>query len=119
MTKHRAKLARERAGLSIGQACAKLDIEREVLIWLEGMDSAFADPDNRDVREAMADVYGVNPEWLAGDRELRDYAHVDGIRGAELLTSHDRDIIAEFVAAMPRKPAKTLDRIAAERSKPK
>lgn len=64
-TRNRTKLARERAGLSVGQACKLLGLAREVLLCVEETDSAFNDIG--DVRERMADIYGVNPEWLAGD----------------------------------------------------
>ena len=104
VTKHRAKLARERAGLSVGQACKLLGLTRDVLLCIEDTDSAFdsAFVDADGIRAAMADVYGVNPEWLAGDIPQHDYARVDRMEGADKLTFHDRDIIAELVAAMPR-----------------
>lgn len=99
-TKHRAKLARENAGLSVGQACKMLGLTREELTAIEESDQAFADvPDDVGV---MALVYGVNREWLAGEIPRHDYAAVDKIDGADRLTFHDRDVLAETLAAMPR-----------------
>jgi transcriptional regulator with XRE-family HTH domain len=98
MTKNRSKIARERAGLSVGQAARHTGIDRDALILYEESDAAFAMAN----QPALASVYGVNLPWLRGEVPERDYAHVDRIKGADKLTSHDRDIIAEFVAAMPR-----------------
>lgn len=78
-----------------------LGLTVEDLTRIETSDDAYAVAD----RQRLANVYGVNIEWLDDDRELRDYSAVDGIAGADRLTSHDRDIIAEFAAAMRmRKP---------------
>ncbi len=97
MTKNRAKIARERAGLSIGQAARMLPLDREALIRMEELNSAFADaPTDR-----MAEVYGVRVEWLTGEVERHDYDAMKGVKGYDSLTGHDRDAIAEFAASMP------------------
>jgi hypothetical protein len=117
MTKNRTKLARERAGLSIGQACKILGLERDYLIGIEERDDDFEQM-HPSVHRTILDRYQVNPEWLSGDREQHDYAALDAINGADRLIHHDREIIAEFMAAMPRGKNKTLAEIAAEKSKP-
>jgi len=112
VTKNRARLARERAGLSIGQACKLLGVERAELQRIEELDSEFADT-TRDLRDLMLDIYAVNREWLAGDVPRHDYARVDQINGADKLTFHDRDVIAEFMASMPRDARTPDERLAA------
>lgn len=105
MPENRSKLARERAGLSVGQAARLVDIEREFLLLVEERDSHFADLDHEEV-EKMADVYGVNVPWLRGEVPRRDYEAMKDARGWDDITDHDRDVIAEFAAAMPRGKAK-------------
>ena len=107
--KNRARLAREHAGLSLGQAAKLLGIDRLEVERIELTDDAFAAAGV--IRDHMAEIYAVNPEWLAGDRDRYDYAAVDGMRGAENLTPHDRDILAEFAAAMPRDNRSIAERI--------
>jgi len=104
---NRSKLARERAGLSVGQAARIFGVDRDDVLRWELMDSAFADAP----QAQLADVYGVNLEWLRGEVPQHDYSAVDGVRGAEKLTSNDRDIIAEFAAAMPRGTGNAADRL--------
>lgn len=65
----------------------------------------------------MADVYHVDPDWMLGAKPSHDYEAMKGARGYENLTRHDRDVIAEFAASLPKKPPKTLDQIREERSK--
>jgi transcriptional regulator with XRE-family HTH domain len=98
-TKNRARLARDRAGLSVGQAAKLLGVDPDVLTRWEESDAAFFDAP----WVSMADVYGVNIEWLTGECDRYDYATVKSIPGADELTFHDRDVIAEFAASMPRK----------------
>ncbi len=102
MVDNRSRLARERAGLSVGQAAKLLALTRDDLIRIEELDSAFWDADHA----RLCDVYGVNGEWLSGRRDQRDYAALKGIPGAEDLPFHDRDIIAEVMAARPQRSAK-------------
>lgn len=106
-TKHRAARARERAGLTVGQAAKLLDTTSAWLVDVEASDEAFGDV-GADMIEVMCDVYGVRVEWLRGDVPLHDYTAVDGMRGAENLSFHDRDVIAEFAASMPRGKARKL-----------
>jgi transcriptional regulator with XRE-family HTH domain len=100
--KNRSRLARERAGLSIGQAARRLGMSASTVESIEASDQVYAVAD----RSKLADVYGVNIEWLDGTREHRDYAAVDGIAGADRLTAHDRDVVAEFAASMQRRKEK-------------
>lgn len=116
MTKNRTKLARERSGLSVGQACKLLELERDELLRIEEADTWY-DAVHPSTIRAMIDIYSVKPEWMAGECEQHDYEKLKTIKGAETLSDHDRDIIAEFVAAMPTRKSKTLAEIAAEKSK--
>jgi hypothetical protein len=96
---NRSKLARERAGLTIGQAARLLNMPSGDLLGIEERDSDFDATDQM----KLAALYQVRIEWLTGDAELRDYASVDKIDGADKLSFHDRDIIAEFAASIPRR----------------
>jgi transcriptional regulator with XRE-family HTH domain len=101
-TKNRSRLARERAGLTIGQAAKLIGIERGDLIRIEDLDSAFWDAS----REKLADVYGVNVPWLNGLSEQRDYEALKHVPGAADLPVHDRGTIAEIMAACPQRSPK-------------
>lgn len=102
--KNRCKRARERAGLSVDQAAKILGITTDGLLLIEEDDSCYAIAD----RANIDSIYAVNVDWLGGDAELHDYASIEKIRGADRLTFHDRDVLAEFAASLPRKPAKTI-----------
>lgn len=108
---NRAKRAREHAGISIGQAARLLGMTTDELLMIEERDSSYANAD----QSRLAEIYCVNLEWLSGTSERYDYETVKNMRGADSLTFHDRDIIAEFAASMPRKPAKTLAEIRNEK----
>jgi hypothetical protein len=108
MTTNRAKLAREHAGLSLGQAVKLLGIAE--LLIIEESDSAFADLAEPD-RTRMAELYGVNLEWLTGEGERYDFKAMAGVRGWDEISDHDRYVVAEFAASMPRGKAKTLAEI--------
>lgn len=97
----RAKLAREQSGLSLRQAAKMLDVDSHDLLKAEEYDAEF-DGLEVDVVRLMCDVYGVNEPWLRGDVDRYDRKRVDEMAGADKLTFHDRDVIAEFVASMPR-----------------
>jgi hypothetical protein len=101
VTRNRSKLARERAGLSIDQAVKMLDVEREQLISIEESDATFFDYADQELRIQMADIYGTNLAWLAGDIPRYDYDAVKRVKGADTLSFHDRDVVAEFIAALP------------------
>lgn len=102
-TKNRAHKARVSAGLSLANASRMLGLEIRDLSRAEVFDDAFAALEDRD-RAKMAELYHVRPEWLAGEVPERDYAKLDTLPGADKLTSRDRDIFAEAVASLPRKP---------------
>lgn len=97
---NRAAIARASAGLTLGQA-AKL------LGWATGplhaIEIGEGHPPTDEEWRKLADLYHVRIEWLRGDGEQRDYKAVDAMPGSEHLTNHDRDIIAEFAASMPRR----------------
>ncbi len=95
---HRAARARERAGLSIGQAAKLLNMSPSDLQAIEERATILPEHANR-----LAELYQVRVEWLTGDVDLRDYTAVDGMKGAEGISSHDRDAVAEFAASMPRR----------------
>lgn len=113
MTTNRAKRARERAGLTIGQAAKILNMEKDDLVAIEEKDSMFANAD----QSKLADTYGVNLPWLRGDAPLRDEDKMKDVRGWDELSRHDQNVISEFAASMPRRAPKTLDDIAKERTK--
>ena len=99
MPMNRSRLARERAGLSLGQACLMLGKSSRVIEQIEKPDSPMSSAEIA----AMSSLYGVNPEWLTGQRERYNYAAVDSMHEARFISSHDRTVIAEFIAAMPRR----------------
>lgn len=112
MLKNRSKLARERAGLSLGQAARLLGIALDRIIAWEESDLAFFEDAPQ---ELLCEVYGVNPEWLTGERERYDYKAMKGVQGWDEISGHDRDVVAEFAASMTRTPSKTLEQIIADR----
>lgn len=96
---NRCKQARERAGLSVAQAAKLLGLSESALERIESF---------REVpTERMADLYQVNVPWMLGETPEHDFANVDKIRGADQLTAHDREILAEFAASMPRREPKS------------
>lgn len=97
---NRCRLARERAGLSIGQAAKLLGIDRAELQRIE-------DPSRQMVERAddLAALYHVDVEWLTGHKPLRDYDAMRGVRGYDELSPHDRDAVAEFAASLPSRPS--------------
>lgn len=107
---NRARIARENAGLGVGQALRYLaqgdeparTIDRDALIRIEEMDSAFYDAG---ISERLAHLYGVSVEWLRGEIPQHDYAALDAIDGADKLSSADRAALAEVLAARQRKEA--------------
>jgi transcriptional regulator with XRE-family HTH domain len=96
---NRSRRAREGAGLTLEQAARFLGMPADQLRSIEENDAAYADADV----PRLADIYGVNIEWLSGRCELYDYAALKGVRGAEDLPFHDRDMLAELYASLPRK----------------
>lgn len=101
--KHRFALARSRAGLSLNQAAK--------LLWndgtntgkvLEAIEDGTGASLTREFVEKMAATYQVNIPWLLGETPLRDYTAMAGARGYENVSDHDRDVIAEFAASLPR-----------------
>lgn len=117
MNEPRYRRARELAGLSLGQAAKLLGITRDSLVIIEACPRAQSPTVNV---AAMADVYGVNVEWLTGEREQYDFAAVDRmiICGVDKdgITPKDRETLAEFAASIPRKKAKTLADIRKEKA---
>lgn len=97
--RNRAKLGRERAGLSVEQAALLLGVPVGVLDAVEELEPAQANFDFR----RLADLYQCRIEWLTGEVPRCDFEAIDSIKGADKLTHHDRDVLAEFAASMPRR----------------
>lgn len=95
--KNRAKHARKRAGLNRAQVCVVLCINETMLYDIETNDATC-----RTYARTLADTYGVNIDWLMGHTPQHDYAALKKITGHEELSFHDQDVIAEFLAALPR-----------------
>jgi hypothetical protein len=50
----------------------------------------------------LAELYGVNLDWLSGRSELCDYEALKKIRGADEMLFSDRDKLAELLASLSR-----------------
>ena len=100
-TLNRSRRARESAGLSIGQAARLLGITTDQVRQVEEHDATYADVGP----ERIAELYGVSVDWLSGRTELRDYEPLKSMSGADKLTFHDRDMLAELYASLPQKIA--------------
>lgn len=98
---NRFRKAREQAGLTLGQASRLLGIPITDLSGME-LDKMIA---TEAALTAMQDRYGVSRAWLVGEGPDRDYATIDAMRGAENLSTHDRVVLAEFAASLPRRAA--------------
>ena len=96
---NRSRRARKSAGLSLGQAARKLGVTIDHLRRVEQNDAAYVDADPA----RLAELYGVNLDWLGGRSELCDYAAVKKVRGADELPFRDRDMLAELFASLPRR----------------
>lgn len=81
MAEHRYQLARERAGLSIGNAARILNLPAVSLRALEHAASTAPD----DLIRAMADHYGVNVAWLTGAIPRYDYEAAHRLRRPRVL----------------------------------
>ena len=99
MVLNRSRRARVSAGLSIGQAARRLGVTADQLRAVEEHDAVYAGADPT----GLAELYGVNLDWLSGRSELRDYEALKNLRGDEL-PFHDRDMLAELYASRPRSP---------------
>ncbi len=98
-TVNRCRRARESAGLSVGQAARLLGVPADDVRRVEESDEAYAGAN----QAWLADVYGVNLDWLSGRSELRDYGPLKQMAGADDLWFRDREMIAELFASLPRK----------------
>jgi len=95
---NRCRRARQSAGLSVGQAARLLGVTAAQIARVEESDAAYADAGPK----RLADLYGVNLDWISGRCELRDYAALKQLPGADELPFCDRDTIAEMYASRPR-----------------
>jgi transcriptional regulator with XRE-family HTH domain len=95
---NRTRLARERAGLSLGQAAKLLGMTSLHLEEIEG-----STEQNVERAPDLAALYHVSVEWMTGKVERYDYKSIKSIPGSEDLSFHDRDTLAEFAASMPRR----------------
>ena len=96
---NRCRRARENSGLSVGQAACLLGVPVDQVKRVEDDDAAYVAFDPR----RLADLYGVNLDWLSGRSELLDYVAVRQIDGADRLLFADRDMIAELLASRSRR----------------
>ena len=99
MVLNRSRRAREHAGLSVGQAARLLGLSIDQIRLIEDSDAAYADVGP----PRLADIYGVNVEWLSGRTELCDYAALKELANADQLSFRDRDMLAELYASWPRR----------------
>jgi ribosome-binding protein aMBF1 (putative translation factor) len=99
MVLNRSRRAREHAGLSVGQAARMLRLPIDQLCRIEENDAAYADSNP----PRLADLYGVNVEWLSGRTELCDYVPIKTLANADRLSFRDRDMLAELYASLPRR----------------
>ncbi len=107
MSSHnRTKKARENAGLSLGQAAKLLGVEKSVVFEAETADVATL-PSG--LTTQMAEVYGVDPDWMLGVKPQHDYEAMKDARGYDELSFHDRDVVAEFAASLPKRSPKQLE----------
>jgi len=97
---HRLALARQRAGLSLGQAAQMLGMQRPALEQLE----AGPTPDELTCAR-LARLYEVNIPWLRGDVPERapesELSRVVCTRGGPL-SEHDRDELLSLIASLPK-----------------
>lgn len=100
---NRSRRARKSVGLSLGQAARKLGMTIDQLRRVEQNDAAYVDADPA----RLAELYGVNLDWLGGRSELRDHVAIKKVCGADELPFRDRDMLAELFASLPRQPAST------------
>lgn len=96
---NRCRRARENAGLSVGQTARLLGIPVEQVMSVEVNDTAFAEAGPA----RFADLYGVNLDWLSGRIEQHDYERLNKCPDARELPFHDRDMLAELYASLPRR----------------
>jgi len=96
---NRSQRARKSSGLSLGQAAQLIGVTIDQLHRVEENDAAYADADVA----RLAEVYGVNVEWLSGRKELRDYEPLKSLRNVDQLTCCERAMLAELYASLPQK----------------
>jgi len=95
---NRSWRARKNAGLSLKQAARKLGMSIDQLRGVEQNDAAYANASPA----LLAELYGVNLDWLGGNSERRDHAALKKVSGADELPFRDRDMLAELFASLPR-----------------
>lgn len=96
----RVRIARERAGLSQGQAAILMEMHRPTISEIEaGRRRVAADELGR-----FADLYGVSVSWLAGTKEdepdLSDPRLAVVARELQKLKPEDIDRVMQFIAAV-------------------
>jgi transcriptional regulator with XRE-family HTH domain len=93
--------ARELAGLSVGQAARVLGVSTAELAAVEQAQVPIFVLTN----ERLSEIYGCSVAWLTGVAPRVDYAALDRIPGGRDLDFHDRDMLAELLATLPRRSA--------------
>lgn len=97
--RNRIAKARTNAGLSIGQAAKLVGVERSVI---EEAEKANVNDLASGLTTRMAEVYLVDPDWMLGVKPQYDREAMKEAKGFENLSTHDRDIIQEFAASLPK-----------------
>lgn len=95
----RLRIARERAGLSQGQVARLLEWHRPTLSEIEaGRRRVEASELSR-----LAELYGVNVEWLLGKSNASDEPLKVAAREIERLKPEELDVLLDLIASIRRK----------------
>lgn len=96
----RLRLARERAGLSQGQAARLLAMHRPTISEIEaGNRRVLAEE-----LEKFADLYDVGELWILGKVDEEDLVLKMAARGIDRLTDDDREKLISLLASLPGTP---------------
>ena len=111
---NRSDQARKIAGLSVGQAAKLLNVDRDYLLKVEDAETI-----DDDILPKLCDLYRVRAAWLTGEVPRRDYEAMKSAKGYDKLEFHDRDVIAEFAAMIPRNEKTAAQRLEEARNRNK
>lgn len=111
---NRSAIARDRAGLSLGQAARLFNITVDELAEIEEADKLTDILEESGV-VILAATFGVSVEWVTGVVPQYDYASVDKMiicgRGHDGVSPRDREVLAEFAASLPRETRTARQRL--------
>ena len=97
----RLRLARERAGLSQGQAARLLSMHRPTITEIEaGNRRLLAEELSR-----FADLYDVGVNWLLGRAEEEELVVQLAARGMSKLSDEDREKLMALLVSLPGDPS--------------